>query len=91
MDWIDDTKITLILADKFHKQLVLALQSGLKSEVAWALNSLTVLSFRDKDDFRKTTTPLAKIPGILDALIQVVSFSAGFAPSTRIRCKELTT
>jgi hypothetical protein len=50
----------------------LALQSGLKSELFWALNTLTLLSFKEKDDMRKDATPLAKIPGLLDALLQVV-------------------
>lgn len=50
----------------------MALQSGLKSELTWALNALTLLSFKEKDDIRKDATPLAKIPGLLDALLQVV-------------------
>ena len=50
----------------------MALQSGLKSELTWALNTLTLLSFKEKDDMRKDATPLAKIPGLLDALLQVV-------------------
>lgn len=51
---------------------MLALQSGLKSELTWALNTLTLLSFKEKDDMRRDSTPLAKIPGLLDALLQVV-------------------
>ncbi|MCQ6463501.1 hypothetical protein NPN16_24335, partial [Vibrio parahaemolyticus] len=54
------------------KRIVLALQSGLKSEILWALNALTVLSFKEKDDLRRDTTPLAKVPGLLDALLQVI-------------------
>lgn len=50
----------------------MALQSGLKSELTWALNTLTLLSFKEKEDVRKDATPLAKIPGLLDALLQVV-------------------
>lgn len=50
----------------------MALQSGLKSELTWALNALTLLSFKEKDDIRKDATPLARIPGLLDALLQVV-------------------
>lgn len=50
----------------------MALQSGLKSELTWALNALTLLSFKEKDEVRKDATPLAKIPGLLDALLQVV-------------------
>ncbi|KAL8026363.1 hypothetical protein ABFX02_14G021800 [Erythranthe guttata] len=60
------------IAEQHNKRIVLALQSGLKSEVTWALNSLTLLSFKDKDDVRRDTTPLAKIPGLLDALLQII-------------------
>ncbi|KAJ4967660.1 hypothetical protein NE237_014361 [Protea cynaroides] len=59
-------------ADQNNKRIVLALQSGLKSELTWALNTLTLLSFKEKDDVRRDATPLAKIPGLLDALLQVV-------------------
>ncbi|XP_047334328.1 armadillo repeat-containing protein LFR [Impatiens glandulifera] len=59
-------------ADQNNKRIVLALQSGLKSELTWALNTLTLLSFKEKDDVRKEATPLAKIPGLLDALLQVI-------------------
>ncbi|KAI4345719.1 hypothetical protein L6164_012818 [Bauhinia variegata] len=59
-------------ADQNNKRIVLALQSGLKSEITWALNTLTLLSFKEKDDMRKDATPLAKIPGLLDALLQVI-------------------
>ncbi|OVA09872.1 hypothetical protein BVC80_1751g22 [Macleaya cordata] len=59
-------------ADQNNKRIVLALQSGLKSELTWALNTLTLLSFKEKDDLRRDATPLAKIPGLLDALLQVV-------------------
>lgn len=60
------------ISDQNNKRIVLALQSGLKSELTWALNTLTLLSFKEKDDMRKDATPLAKIPGLLDALLQVV-------------------
>lgn len=59
-------------ADQNSKRIVMALQSGLKSELTWALNTLTLLSFKEKDDPRKDATPLAKIPGVLDALLNVV-------------------
>ncbi|KAL6292112.1 hypothetical protein ACE6H2_000254 [Prunus campanulata] len=59
-------------ADQNNKRIVLALQSGLKSELTWALNTLTLLSFKEKDDMRKDTIPLAKIPGLLDALLSVI-------------------
>lgn len=58
--------------DQNNKRIVLALQSGLKSELRWALNALTMLSFKEKDDLRRDSTALAKIPGLLDALLQVV-------------------
>ncbi|KAK6161463.1 hypothetical protein DH2020_004844 [Rehmannia glutinosa] len=58
-------------AEQNNKRIVLALQSGLKSELTWALNALTLLSFKEKDEVRKDATPLAKIPGLLDALLQV--------------------
>ncbi|XP_057959281.1 armadillo repeat-containing protein LFR [Malania oleifera] len=59
-------------ADQNNKRIVLALQSGLKSELTWALNTLTLLSFKEKDEVRKDATPLAKISGLLDALLQVI-------------------
>ncbi|KAG2306672.1 hypothetical protein Bca52824_026420 [Brassica carinata] len=55
-----------------NKRIVLALQSGLKSEVTWALNTLTLLSFKERDDVRRDFTPLAKIPGLLDALLLII-------------------
>ncbi|KAI4317919.1 hypothetical protein L6164_025747 [Bauhinia variegata] len=60
------------LVDQNNKRIVVALQSGLKSELTWALNTLTLLSFKERDDMRRDTTPLAKIPGLLDALLQVI-------------------
>ncbi|GAB2294583.1 hypothetical protein Dimus_028786 [Dionaea muscipula] len=59
-------------ADQNHKRIVLALQSGLKSELTWALNVLNLLSFKEKDEVRKDATPLAKVPCLLDALLQVI-------------------
>ncbi|KAF4352743.1 hypothetical protein CsatB_026312 [Cannabis sativa] len=59
-------------ADQNSKRIVLALQSGLKSELTWALNTLTLLSFKEKDDMRRDSTPLTKIPGLLDAVLQVI-------------------
>ncbi|XP_010466596.1 PREDICTED: armadillo repeat-containing protein LFR [Camelina sativa] len=55
-----------------NRRIVLALQSGLKSEVTWALNTLTLLSFKEKEDIRRDVTPLAKIPGLLDALLLII-------------------
>ncbi|MCO5572866.1 hypothetical protein L7F22_026625 [Adiantum nelumboides] len=59
-------------ADQNSKRIVMALQSGLKSELTWALNTLTLLSFKEKDDPRKDAMPLAKIPGILESLLTMV-------------------
>ncbi|XP_010511985.1 PREDICTED: armadillo repeat-containing protein LFR [Camelina sativa] len=55
-----------------NRRIVLALQSGLKSEVTWALNTLTLLSFKEKEDIRRDVMPLAKIPGLLDALLLII-------------------
>lgn len=63
-----------ILPEQNNKRIVLALQSGLKRELTWALNTLTLLSFKEKDEVRRDATPLAKIPGLLDALLQIVCF-----------------
>lgn len=68
------TNLLLFFTEQNNKRIVLALQSGLKSELTWALNTLTLLSFKEKDEVRKDATPLAKIPGLLDALLQVVCF-----------------
>jgi hypothetical protein len=65
--------INLLASDQNNKRIVLALQSGLKSELTWALNTLTLLSFKEKEDTRKDS--LAKISGLLDALLQVVCIS----------------
>ncbi|KAF5736787.1 armadillo repeat-containing protein LFR [Tripterygium wilfordii] len=65
-------QVNTSFADQNNKRIVLALQSGLKSELTWALNTLTLLSFKEKDEVRKDATPLAKIPGLLDALLQVI-------------------
>lgn len=64
----------VLLPEQNNKRIVLALQSGLKNELTWALNALTLLSFKEKDEVRKDATPLSKIPGLLDALLQVVCF-----------------
>jgi hypothetical protein len=57
-----------------NKRIVMALQSGLKGELTWALNTLTMLSFKERDtDKKKDSSPLAKIPGLLDALLHVVN------------------
>ncbi|KAG5587971.1 hypothetical protein H5410_048405 [Solanum commersonii] len=59
-------------AEQNNKRIVLALQSGLKRELTWALNILTLLSFKEKDEVRRDANPLAKIPGLLDALLQII-------------------
>jgi hypothetical protein len=74
----DDLTFFVACSDQNNKRIVLALQSGLKSEILWALNALTVLSFKEKDDFRRDTTSLAKVPGLLDALLQVVCSKSHF-------------
>lgn len=60
-------------AEQHTKRIVMALQSGLKGELAWAINALTLLSFKEKDDTRKDAMPLAKVPGLLDSLLHVIS------------------
>ncbi|KAL6185025.1 hypothetical protein ACLB2K_041160 [Fragaria x ananassa] len=56
-----------------NKRIVHALQSGLKSELTWALNTLTLLSFKEKDDNRKdSNNALTRISGLLDALLTVI-------------------
>ncbi|KAF9587875.1 hypothetical protein IFM89_006129 [Coptis chinensis] len=60
------------LSDQNNKRIVLALQSGLKSELTWALNTLTLLSFKEKEEVRRDAIPLAKIPGLLVAVLQIV-------------------
>lgn len=69
---IKSTDFFGVVAEHHNKRLVMALQSGLKGELAWAINSLTLLSFKEKDDPRKDSTPLARVPGLLDALLHVV-------------------
>lgn len=61
-----------VFAEQNNKRIVMALQSGLKSELTWALNALTLLSFKEKDEVRRDATPLSKIPGLLDALLQII-------------------
>lgn len=71
-------------ADQNNKRIVLALQSGLKSELTWALNTLTLLSFKEKDEVRRDSTTLAKVPGLLDAILQVVRVILNF--QTLFKC-----
>ncbi|KAJ9182197.1 hypothetical protein P3X46_006220 [Hevea brasiliensis] len=76
--------------DQNNKRIVLALQSGLKSELIWALNTLTMLSFKEKEDMRKDS--LAKIPGLLDALLQVIDDWRDIAhPADLIRTDRVRT
>ena len=83
--WQDSYVSFWLFSDQNNKRIVLALQSGLKSEILWALNALTVLSFKEKDDIRRDTTPLTKVPGLLDALLQVVCLEFPFHLSSLIR------
>ncbi|KAG5554590.1 hypothetical protein RHGRI_012229 [Rhododendron griersonianum] len=91
-------------ADQNNKRIVLALQSGLKSELTWALNTLTLLSFKEKDEVRRDATTLAKVPGLLDAILQVFAIwswdlnfgwpsdgSVGFGPTTEASPQTRTT
>uniref|UniRef100_A0A1D1YW49 AT-rich interactive domain-containing protein 2 n=1 Tax=Anthurium amnicola TaxID=1678845 RepID=A0A1D1YW49_9ARAE len=84
-------QVPVSFADQNNKRIVLALQSGLKSELTWALNILTLLSFKEKDDLRRDATPLAKIPGLLDAILQIVddwrdiALSKGYTEPLRVR------
>ncbi|XP_013749213.1 armadillo repeat-containing protein LFR isoform X1 [Brassica napus] len=79
------------VVEQNNKRIVLALQSGLKSEVTWALNTLTLLSFKERDDIRRDFTPLAKIPGLLDALLLIIddwrdiALPKDFTSGTRVR------
>lgn len=77
--------LLLPLSDENSKRIVLALQSGLKSEMTWALNAITVLSFKEKDDLRRDSVPLCKIPGLLDAILQVVRAKTIFLSSEIIK------
>ncbi|KAG6727157.1 hypothetical protein I3842_02G116200 [Carya illinoinensis] len=64
-----------------NKTLVLALQSGLKGELTRALNTLTLLSLKEKDDMRRD----ARIPGLLDAVLQVIDERDIALPTELIR------
>lgn len=50
----------MLFLDQNNKRKVLALQSGLKSELTWALNTLTLLSLKEKDDMRRDANPSCK-------------------------------
>ncbi|KAG0492888.1 hypothetical protein HPP92_006286 [Vanilla planifolia] len=65
-------QVPVSFAEQNNKRIVLALQSGLKSELTWVLNTLSLLSSKEKDDLRRDATPLTKIPGLLDALLQII-------------------
>ena len=70
--------------DHDSKRLVLALESGIKREVAWALNTLAVLSFGEKDTPQREQTVLTKVPGIISALLHVVGHPTGLhSPSLK--------
>ncbi|KAF5186219.1 Armadillo repeat-containing protein lfr [Thalictrum thalictroides] len=73
-------------ADQNHKRIVLALQSGLKSEITWALNILSLLSFREKDEIRRDATPLAKIPNLLDSVLQIID---DWRDASRLRTAQI--
>ncbi len=75
-DGVRGNLFVALSAEQHNKRIVMALQSGLKGELSWAINALTVLSFKEKDDARKDAPPLAKVPGLLDALLHVVNLLA---------------
>ncbi|KAF9622438.1 hypothetical protein IFM89_031241 [Coptis chinensis] len=58
--------------NEMKSSLANVMVSGLKSELTWALNTLTLLSFIEKEEVRRDAIPLAKIPGLLDAVLQIV-------------------
>ncbi|KAM7256067.1 hypothetical protein ACFE04_011808 [Oxalis oulophora] len=85
-------QINSAFLEQNNKRIVLALQSGLKSEITWALNTLTMLSFKDRDDFRRDATPLAKIPGLLDAVLHVIDDWRDIAPpKEHVRTRRIRT
>lgn len=56
---------------------MLALQSGIASELTWAFNAFASLFFDEKEDTCKDAAPLDKIPVFLNALLQVLRRSLG--------------
>ncbi|KAG7991935.1 hypothetical protein I3843_02G102500 [Carya illinoinensis] len=71
----------MLFLDQNNKRIALALQSGLKGELTRALNTLTLLSLKEKDDMRRD----ARIPGLLDAVLQVIDERDIALPTELIR------
>ncbi|CAI6011368.1 unnamed protein product [Closterium sp. NIES-65] len=54
------------------RQLAMAVEAGVTSEVVWALNALQLISFSLKDTWQQGAGPLSKAPQLLSALVSVV-------------------
>ncbi|GJP41040.1 hypothetical protein CLOM_g685 [Closterium sp. NIES-68] len=61
------------LTDFRARQLAMAVEAGVSSEVVWALNALQLLSFSHKDTWQHGVGPLSKAPQLLSALTSVVA------------------
>ncbi|CAI5996543.1 unnamed protein product [Closterium sp. NIES-64] len=55
------------------RQLAMAVEAGVTSEVVWALNALQLISFSLKDTWQQGAGPLSKAPQLLSALVSVVA------------------
>ncbi|CAI7918160.1 unnamed protein product, partial [Closterium sp. NIES-53] len=53
------------------RQLAMAVEAGVTSEVVWALNALQLISFSLKDTWQQGAGPLSKAPQLLSALVSV--------------------
>eukprot|EP00743_Colponemidia_sp_Colp-15_P002852 GILK01003085.1.p1 GENE.GILK01003085.1~~GILK01003085.1.p1 ORF type:complete len:572 (+),score=109.57 GILK01003085.1:107-1717(+) len=78
-----DKKIRLTRKLEDKKRLVLALESGLSSEIIWALNTLTVLSADVTRDF-----VLAEVPRLLDALVRQFEECISNSPDAASEAEE---
>ncbi|CAI7805292.1 unnamed protein product, partial [Closterium sp. NIES-53] len=61
------------LTDFRARQLAMAVEAGVTSEVVWALNALQLISFSLKDTWQQGAGPLSKAPQLLSALVSVVA------------------
>ncbi|CAI5482686.1 unnamed protein product [Closterium sp. Yama58-4] len=59
------------LTDFRARQLAMAVEAGVTSEVVWALNALQLISFSLKDTWQQGAGPLSKAPQLLSALVSV--------------------
>ncbi|CAI5516435.1 unnamed protein product [Closterium sp. Naga37s-1] len=71
------------LTDFRARQLAMAVEAGVTSEVVWALNALQLISFSLKDTWQQGAGPLSKAPQLLSALVSVLSLSAPNTPTLR--------